>query len=466
MTLRRVSLTPRLYLHDELLDDDARAALIAAIDGLADRGLPLEPGEHGAWRDLQPEQLPGLDAALLRLREVIGWPDEARPVARVRDYRAGQGHPPHEDRYEIGDQILYATALIVLIAPDAGGETRFPEAHPTPLAIEPRPGRLTLWYGLTPDGLRDRDSRHDAAPVEAGRKLTLTVFLYGPPDARHLEGPRAIRRFVFVDDGVPVTTRRLLRVAAIARGLDWRAAEAATWDFDDARRLRPGDLLYRAAVSSRAAWVQQHLYGPGVRTFFASPHGPFSAYSNASWRLQRAGVPVPDTLPVTTSDRRALRRLAARLGLPLVLKHPGGEGGVGTLRADSLAALFSLADHARGGLLLALRYLPDTTCWRAVVVGDHTVAAYPNPIPADDFRSAAPADPAAYRTPWPAGLAELAVRATHALDLRMGGVDVLVAPDGALWVLEVNFPCYFGHAQEEGGVDVAGAMVDALLALP
>ena len=47
--------------------------------------------------------------------------------------------------------------------------------------------------------------------------------------------------------------------------------------------------------------------------------------------------------------------------------------------------------------------------------------------------------------------------------LRMGGVDALVAPDGRMWVLEVNHPCYFGHAQDEGGVDVAGAMVDWLL---
>ena len=150
-----------------------------------------------------------------------------------------------------------------------------------------------------------------------------------------------------------------------------------------------------------------------------------------------------------------------------MVKFNGGEGGVGTLRVDSLAALFSLVDHARSqGLSPALiQYLPDTVHWRVIVVGDRAVASYPNPVPPDDFRSRAPSDPAAYRAPPPPKLAALAVAATHTLGARFGGVDLLYrAEDDQAWILEVNTPCYFAHAQEEGGVDVAGAMLDALLA--
>jgi hypothetical protein len=41
-------------------------------------------------------------------------------------------------------------------------------------------------------------------------------------------------------------------------------------------------------------------------------------------------------------------------------------------------------------------------------------------------------------------------------------VDVLQHPSGRFYLLEANFPCYFGHAQENGQ-DIAGAIVDHLL---
>jgi glutathione synthase/RimK-type ligase-like ATP-grasp enzyme len=51
------------------------------------------------------------------------------------------------------------------------------------------------------------------------------------------------------------------------------------------------------------------------------------------------------------------------------------------------------------------------------------------------------------------------VRATR---LEFGGVDILER-DGSSYLLESNFPCYYPHAQQIAGIDVAGAMVDHLL---
>lgn len=457
--LRRVSAAPRLYVEDQLCGEAEAAELADAL-----RDEVLEPTAYGAWADLPPR--PAFAAVEARVLAALGAPPGSLVVRRLRRYAVGEGHPPHEDRYVEGDLTLYATALLTLHAAEAGGETRFPDAEPQPVHVRSVAGRLTLWLGFTADGDVDPTSRHDAAPVAVGEKLTLTFFVYAPLHGAHMEGPAAIRRFAFVDDGVPEATRRLLCEAAIDRGLDWRPVDAGRFDLHPCRRLRPGDLLYRAAVSTRAGLVTQHLWAPGVKSFYTT--SPYQLTLNQTWVLERAGLPVPLTIPAISTSRASLRAWAERLGgLPLVVKFGGGEGGVGTLRVDSLAALFSLVDHARSqGLNPSLiQYLPNTTHWRVVVVGDRAVASYPNPLPPDDFRSRAPDDPAAYHEPLPEGLAALAVTATRALDVRFGGVDLLHrAEDGQAWILEVNTPCYFAHAQDEGGVDVAGAMLDALLA--
>ena len=48
--------------------------------------------------------------------------------------------------------------------------------------------------------------------------------------------------------------------------------------------------------------------------------------------------------------------------------------------------------------------------------------------------------------------------------MELAGVDILQHPSGRLYLLEANFPCYFAHAQTLAGVDVAGAMVEHLMA--
>jgi glutathione synthase/RimK-type ligase-like ATP-grasp enzyme len=55
------------------------------------------------------------------------------------------------------------------------------------------------------------------------------------------------------------------------------------------------------------------------------------------------------------------------------------------------------------------------------------------------------------------------VSATRAIGLEFAGVDVMLHASGRAYVLEANFPCYFGHAQGDGAIDVAGAMVAHLL---
>lgn len=56
------------------------------------------------------------------------------------------------------------------------------------------------------------------------------------------------------------------------------------------------------------------------------------------------------------------------------------------------------------------------------------------------------------------------MRAAHALGYDFAGVDILLHPSGRAYLLEANFPCFFPQAERFGRADVAGLMVEHLLA--
>lgn len=270
-----------------------------------------------------------------------------------------------------------------------------------------------------------------------------------------------------VDDRVPRETLELLGAACRARGVAFSALDARAVDPSCVQPLAPGEMLYRPAVSLAAIRVEQLLAGDHVVTFYADRESMFFSPLSAPLLFDRAGLPVPRTLPCASADRGILRRCVEHLGgLPVVVKVAGGEGGVGVMLAESLASLFALVDHLldSGRQPWLTAFVPEAMHWRVVVVGDTAVAAYRNPLEPGDFRSVASADPADIFATVAAPLAALAVAAVRTLRVETGGVDILEHPGGRLYLLEANFPCYFAHAERIAGIGIAGLMVDHLLA--
>lgn len=272
--------------------------------------------------------------------------------------------------------------------------------------------------------------------------------------------------YCVTDASVPPATTALLADACERRDVTYVPVEVERFDFTEEEELAPGDLLFRPAVSYPACRVEQTLFGPGVATFYADPDALHFDGAAAPLLFARAGLPIPRTVTVLRNDRPLIRRAIERLGgLPVIVKIPGGEGGVGVLRLETWPTLWSVLDHllASGRLPQLIAYVPDATHWRLVVVGPRVVAAYRNlPYP-EDFRTGPSSDPADYEVPEPSPLTDLALRAARAIRRELAGVDVLAHPSGRLYLLEANFPCYFPQAQELAGIDVAGAMVDHLL---
>lgn len=271
--------------------------------------------------------------------------------------------------------------------------------------------------------------------------------------------------FCVTDPTVPATTTGLLAAACEARGVPYVAidAEAGSADLE----LRAGDMMFRPAVGFAAMRVEQALHHDAVATFYADGDALFFDGAAAPLIFQKRGLPIPRTALLLRSERAQIRRAVEQVGgLPVVVKVAGGEGGVGVMRLESWPALLSVLDHllASGRAPLLQAYVPDAVHWRLVVVGERVVAAYRNYAYPDDFRSGPSNDPADYEVPAPSARTALAVAAARAIRREFAGVDVLEHDSGRLYLLEANFPCYFPQAQEVGGIDVAGAMVEHLRA--
>jgi hypothetical protein len=285
------------------------------------------------------------------------------------------------------------------------------------------------------------------------------------------EGARAAQpspgsQLTCIDDGSPIESIELLQRACDERGVRLRRIVASAFGYGPDDRLPPGSMLFRPATTAAALHVEDFLVRDDVASFYPDAAGAHFACTAPLRVMERAGVNVPRTFPVASADPAHLASLVERLGgFPVVLKVGGGEGGVGVMRADSMPALRSLLEHllGSGSLPMMSTYIPGAMHHRVVVVGRRAVATYENPTRPGDFRSLPSDDPAAYTAEVPPELAGPAVRAVHAQRVLFGGVDLLRHPSGRVYVIEVNFPCYFPQATLVGGVDVAGAMVDFLI---
>ncbi len=143
------------------------------------------------------------EVAMLRLPQadvVVHWiaariaaaldvpPERIEPFSVLR-YRTGHRYAEHVDYFNAARLAEYArsgdpggqrvgTFLIYLRAPEAGGETHYPE---TGLRIRGRPG-LAVWHSnVGADGGPDPRTRHEGRPIEQGEKWLLRTAIRARP---------------------------------------------------------------------------------------------------------------------------------------------------------------------------------------------------------------------------------------------------------------------------------------------
>jgi [lysine-biosynthesis-protein LysW]--L-2-aminoadipate ligase len=181
--------------------------------------------------------------------------------------------------------------------------------------------------------------------------------------------------------------------------------------------------------------------------------------------LMEHGVPTPRTA-VTFSQDAALETMD-ELGYPLVVKPPVGSWGRLMAKINDREAAEAVLEHKRaldrGEPFYVQQYVdkPGRDI-RTLVVGDETVYAvyrYSQHWITNTARggetSVCPITPEIDR---------ISRAAARAVEGEIVAVDLLEAPDGNLLVNEVNHTPEFHGAVKATGVDVAGRIVDYVLA--
>ena len=237
-------------------------------------------------------------------------------------------------------------------------------------------------------------------------------------------------------------------------------------DFPNFPKLVPGDMLYRVSANNQNAKKSEYSLAENfVSTFYDSADKIYRPASGL--KLVRAGVPIPKTIPVLTHDRDLLKTFSEELGgFPIILKAMGGKEGVGVMRLDSLESLCSVGDYLSktNGNFILREYIDVRETLRLVVLGDKVIAGMKYKASHDgDFRSNRKTQLNNVEVfEKDESIEKVAIASVKGMGLEFGGVDIILDENNNPYVLEVNFPCNFGEAQEFTGIDIAGLMIDYL----
>jgi ribosomal protein S6--L-glutamate ligase len=221
-------------------------------------------------------------------------------------------------------------------------------------------------------------------------------------------------------------------------------------------------------VTEHALAVVRQMEGLGIPVTAGS--GAIAACRDKMTGLQvlaRAGLPVPDTALVRQPGD-ADWAIDSVGGPPVVLKFLSGTHGVGVFLAESAEAARTVLEAMWGveKNLLVQRYVRAAAGrdLRLFVVAGRVVAGMRRIGPEGSLRANLHHGGRAEAYEPSAEIASLATRAADAVGLPIAGVDVLEDENGPL-LTEVNSSPGLEGIEEASGVDVAGGIADAALAL-
>lgn len=238
------------------------------------------------------------------------------------------------------------------------------------------------------------------------------------------------------------------------------------YDFSEPSPLEPGDAVYRMASGALAKATEGHLLRSDSKTFFKDIRRAHQDYDEVFFHALK-DIPSPKTIAALSINYSLLKKYVSYLGgFPVVLKILGKQMGAGVLKVDSLDALSSVARLATAdgkNRVVLKEFIPTTYSIRAIVVGDKIAGSITYKSRRGDFRTNVEKNPLMEKHTLSERQASVAIHAVKALDLKFGGVDLLVNNAGEVFVAEVNFPCNFSDVQDTTGDKIATAMIQYLI---
>ena len=180
--------------------------------------------------------------------------------------------------------------------------------------------------------------------------------------------------------------------------------------------------------------------------------------------LREAGLDTPETVVCERIDdaMAAVREMGDVIVKPLF-----GSMGHGMVRVndpETAFRVFRALELARAVYYLQRVVDHEGSDVRAFVVGNRVVAAIERRALDGGWRTNISLGGEARAIDLPPAWSELALTAARAVGADYAGVDLLAASDGTIHVLEVNGIPGWSGAQRATSVDIAGAIVDHLIA--
>jgi ribosomal protein S6--L-glutamate ligase len=149
-------------------------------------------------------------------------------------------------------------------------------------------------------------------------------------------------------------------------------------------------------------------------------------------------------------------------GAPAIVKLQQGAQGIGTMIAETPAAVTSLLETlwAMGQDIILQEYIAESKGrdYRAIVVGGKVVAAMRRQAKKGEFRSNLHRGGAGVRVDLPDAYRRAAIDAARVMGLEVAGVDMLEGRDGPK-ILEINSSPGLEGIERTSGIDVASTIV-------
>jgi RimK family alpha-L-glutamate ligase len=247
----------------------------------------------------------------------------------------------------------------------------------------------------------------------------------------------------------------------IARGLSIANTEILDADAVLPRIIPSGSLEQMIYRVDALHWIEKRGV-PVMNSARAIERSVDKFYTTAL--LQEAGLPTPETV-VCEGAAEAMTAIAA-MG-DVILKPLFGSMGHGMVRVSDPDVAFRVVRSLEQ--LRIVFYVQRVVDHggrdvRVFVIGGRVLAAIERRAPDGHWRTNVSLGGAARPFELPRSWEQLALRAAAAIGADYAGVDLLPSSDGTVFVLEVNgIPGWQGLAQATG-IDVAGAIVEHLVA--
>ncbi|WP_129627347.1 lysine biosynthesis protein LysX [Candidatus Oscillochloris fontis] len=252
------------------------------------------------------------------------------------------------------------------------------------------------------------------------------------------------------------------------RGLDYVKIDDREEIFDLHQREYPFDVvLERCIQHSRALYMLKIFNDAGVPTVntyhVASTCGDKFLTTQA---LVHAGVPTPRNLLAFTPES-ALEGIE-QMGYPVVLKPVVGSWGRMVSKINDRDAAEAILEHrdVLGNYQHSIFYIQEYIKKpgrdiRSFVVGDDCIGAIYRA--SEHWITNTARGGQASNCPLTPELADLSVRAAHAVGGGVVAVDLLETEDGQLLVNEVNYTMEFRNSIDTTGVDIPARIIDYTL---